>query len=605
MAKKIPERSEIPVQYTWNTDDLFVSDEAWQEAFDAVQNKIPRLASYAGRLSESAAVLYEYIKLDEELSEEVNSIASYAHRKNDQDTREPKYQAMAGKLSSLLVALRSATAFELPEMMKMEDATLEQFYKDEPELELYRLVFSRMRDKREHILSDAEEKLLAAVGEITDTSSDIFSKLTNADLKFADAEDSEGNRHPVSNGAYILHMDSADRVLRKSAYESMYNGYGSVKNTLASTINGHMKQLKVNAGVRKYPNTLAAALSNTRVPENVYHNLISTVNANLDKLHRYVGLRKKLLGLDELRMYDIYTSMVPGCEMEISYEEAKQVVYDALAPLGDDYRKVLQQGFDSRWIDVYENVGKRSGAYSYGASKPHPYVLLNHKDNLDSMFTLAHEMGHALHSWYSGHKQPQPYRNYVIFVAEVASTCNEALLMQYLLNKTTDRKERAFLINHYLDKFKGTLFRQTQFAEFELRMNQLCAQGQPLTADLLSREYRAVNEKYYGPDMVCDDLIALEWARIPHFYFNYYVYQYATGYSAAIALSRRILEEGEPAVKDYLNFLSGGSSKDPIDLLKDAGVDMGSPAPVQSALDVFGELLDEMEALLEESCEGE
>ncbi len=600
MEKKIPERSEIPVQYTWNTDDLFVSDEAWQQAYDAVQAKIPQLAAYAGRLSESAATLYEYIKLDEQLSDELAPVANYAQRKYDQDTREPKYQAMAGKLSSLMVALRSATAFELPEMMKMEDETLEQFYKDEPALELYRLVFTRMRDKREHILSDAEEKILATVSEATGTASDVFGKLTNADLKFSDAVDGEGNAHPVSNGSYGLHMDSADRVLRKSAYESMYNGYGSVKNTLAATINGHMKQLKVNATVRKYPNTLAAALSNTRVPEEVYHNLVETVNANLDKLHRYVGLRKKLLGLDELRMYDIYPSMVPGSEKEIPYEEAKQIVYDALAPLGEDYRAVLKQGFDSRWIDVYENVGKRSGAYSSGSSEPHPYVLLNHKDNLDSMFTLAHEMGHALHSWYSGHNQPQAYRHYVIFVAEVASTCNEALLMQYLLNKTTDKKERAYLINHYLDKFKGTLFRQTQFAEFELRMNQLCAEGQPLTADLLSREYRAINEKYYGPDMECDDLIALEWARIPHFYYNYYVYQYATGYSAAIALSRRILSEGESAVKDYINFLSGGCSKDPIDLLKGAGVDMGSPAPVQSALDLFGELLDEMEALLEE-----
>ena len=596
--KKIPERSEVPVQYTWNTDDLFVSDEAWQAAFDSVQAQIPQLGTFAGRLSESAATLYEYLMAEQTISDEFSPIANYAQRKYDQDTREPRYQAMAGKVSSLMVALRSATAFELPEMMKMEDETLEQFYKDEPALELYRLAFTRMRAKREHILSDAEEKILAAEGEAAGTASDVFSKLTNADLKFADAEDSEGNKHPVSNGSYVLHLDSEDRALRKSAYESMYNGYGSVKNTLAATINGHMKQLKVNAAVRKYPNTLAAALSNTRVPEDVYHNLISTVNANLDKLHRYVALRKKLLGLDELKMYDIYTSMVPGGESEIPYEEAKKTVYDALAPLGEDYRKVLQEGFDNRWIDVYENVGKRSGAYSSGGSEPHPYVLLNHKDNLDSMFTLAHEMGHALHSYYSGHTQPKPYRHYVIFVAEVASTCNEALLMQYLLNKTTDKKERAFLINHYLDKFKGTLFRQTQFAEFELRMNELCAQGQPLTADLLSREYRAVNEKYYGPDMVCDDLIALEWARIPHFYYNYYVYQYATGYSAAIALSRRILREGEPAVKDYLNFLSGGCSKDPIDLLKDAGVDMGSPAPVQSALDLFGELLDELEALL-------
>jgi len=600
MAKKIPERSEVPVQYTWNTDDLFLSDEAWQEAFDAVQAKIPQLAAYAGRLSESAAVLYEYLQLDQAMSDELSPLMNYAQRKYDQDTRVPAYQSMSGKISSLYVALRSATAFELPEMMKLDDATLEQFYKDEPALELYRLAFTRMRDKREHILSDAEERLLAAAGETSNTPSDIFSKLTNADLKFADAEDSQGNKHPVSNGSYVLHLDSEDRVLRKSAYESMYNGYGSMKNTLAATINGHMKQLKVNANVRKYPNTLAAALSNTRVPEEVYHNLISTVGANLDKLHRYVRLRKKLLGLDELRMYDIYTSMVPGAEAEIPYEQAKQTVYDALAPLGEDYRKVLQEGFDNRWIDVYENVGKRSGAYSSGGSEPHPYVLLNHKDNLDSMFTLAHEMGHALHSYYSGHTQPKPYRHYVIFVAEVASTCNEALLMQYLLNKTTDKKERAYLINHYLDKFKGTLFRQTQFAEFELRMNQLCAQGQPLTADLLSREYRAINEKYYGPDMVCDDLIAQEWARIPHFYYNYYVYQYATGYSAAIALSQRILKEGESAVKDYLGFLSGGCSKDPIDLLKDAGVDMGSPAPVQAALDLFGELLDEMEALLED-----
>ena len=600
MAKKIPERSEIPVQYTWNTDDLFVSDEAWQEAFDALQNKIPSLAAYAGRLSESAAVLYEYVKLDEEVGQEFGPILNYAQRKYDQDTREPKYQAMAGKLSSLIVALRSATAFELPEMIKMDDATLEQFYQDEPGLEEYRLVFSRMRDKREHILSDAEEKLLAATGETSDTPSDIFSKLTNADLKFADAEDSEGNLLPVSSGSYGLHMESDDRTLRKSAYESMYNGFGSMKNTLAATINGHMKQLKVNAAVRKYPNTLAAALSSTRVPENVYRNLIATVNDNLDKLHRYVSLRKKLLGLDELQMYDIYASMVPGSEMEIPYEEAKKIVYDALAPLGDDYRKVLQEGFDNRWIDVYENVGKRSGAYSSGGSEPHPYVLLNHKDNLDSMFTLAHEMGHALHSWYSVHNQSPAYRHYVIFVAEVASTCNEALLMEYLLGKTTDKKERAFLINHFLDQFKGTLFRQTQFAEFELRMNELCAQGQPLTADLLSREYRAINEKYYGPDMISDDLIALEWARIPHFYYNYYVYQYATGYSAAIALSRRILNEGESAVKDYLNFLSGGCSKDPIDLLKDAGVDMGSPAPIQSALDLFGKLLDEMESLMAE-----
>ncbi len=598
--KKIPERSQVPVQYTWNTDDLFPSDAAWEEAFLAAQAEIPQMAAYAGRLCESAKTLGDYLELDEAFSKKFSLLMNYAQRKYDQDTRDPIYQAMAGKIGTLMVALRSATAFETPEIMALEDDKLEQFYREDPRLELYRLSFTRMRDKREHILSDAEEKLLAAAGEITGTPSDVFSKLANADLTFGDAKDSNGKDHAITNGSYVSCVESPDRTLRKNAFESMYAGYGTVKNTLAATINGHMKTLKFNAGVRKYPNTLAAAVSSTRVPESVYHNLIETVNANLDKLHRYVGLRKKLLGLDELHMYDIYPTMVSGVEMNIPYEQAKEMVYEALAPLGEDYRKVLKEGFDNRWIDVYENAGKRSGAYSSGGSEPHPYVLLNHKDTLDSMFTLAHEMGHALHSYYSGHTQPYPYRHYVIFVAEVASTCNEALLMEHLLAKTTDKKERAYLINHFLDQFKGTLYRQTQFAEFELRMNELVAQGQTLTADLLSREYKAINEKYYGPHMICDDPIALEWARIPHFYYNYYVYQYATGYSAAIALSRRILREGESAVKDYLNFLSGGCSKDPIDLLKDAGVDMASPKPVQDALDLFGELLDEMEALLED-----
>jgi oligoendopeptidase F len=329
----------------------------------------------------------------------------------------------------------------------------------------------------------------------------------------------------------------------------------------------------------------------------VYRNLVTTVNANLDKLHRYIRLRKKLLGVDELHMYDIYAPMVSGADNTISFQQAKDTVLDALAPMGEDYRAIIREGFDHRWIDVRENVGKRSGAYSAGALC-HPYVLLNHKDDLESMFTLAHEMGHAAHSYLSNHNQPPVYRDYVIFVAEVASTCNEALLMEHLLYKTTEKKQRAALINHFLEQFKGTLYRQTMFAEFELRMGELNAQGEPLTAELLSKEYKALNEKYYGPDMISDDLIALEWARIPHFYYNYYVYQYATGYSAAIALSRRILKEGEPAVKDYVQFLSGGCSKDPIDLLKGAGVDMTSPQPIQDALDLFDTLLDEMEALM-------
>ncbi len=595
--KKIPDRSEIPQEYTWNTADLFPSDEAWQAAYDACMAKIPQAAAYAGRLGESGKTLYEYIQFDLAASKELSRVANYAQRKYDQDTKEPTYQAMAGKLGPLFTAWSQATAFETPELMAISDETMERFYREEPELELYRLYLTRLRDKREHILSDAEEKLLAATGEISDLADDVFSKLTNADLTFPDALDSEGVPHPVSDGSYGLCMESADRVLRKNAFESMYAGYGSVKNTLATTLAGQMKSLKFHAEARKYPSTLAASLSRVRVPESVYHNLIKTVNANLDKLHRYVGLRKKLLGLDELHMYDIYTPIVSGVDKVISYQEAKDTVYAAVAPLGEDYQAMLKEGFENRWIDVYENTGKRSGAYSSGSGEPHPFVLLNHKDNLDSMFTLAHEMGHALHSYLSTKNQPQIYQHYVLFVAEVASTCNEALLMEYLLERTTDKKERAYLINHFLEQFKGTLYRQTMFAEFELWMNEQTAKGETLTADVLCRAYKALNEKYYGPDMISDDQIALEWARIPHFYMNYYVYQYATGYSAAIALSRRILKEGAPAVKDYLGFLSGGNSKDPIDLLKGAGVDMSSPQPVQEALNLFGSLLDEMEEL--------
>ena len=392
---------------------------------------------------------------------------------------------------------------------------------------------------------------------------------------------------------------SEDRELRKSAYESLYHGFADYKNTLAAVLNTQGKKLKFFADARKYPSTLDAALDVTNVPTSVYTNLIEAVHQNMDKMHRYVRLRKKLLGVDELHFYDVYTALVDGVDKHIPFSEAKQTVYDALAPLGEDYRAILKKGFESRWIDVYQNVGKRSGAYSAGAAV-HPFVLLNYTGTLDSQFTLAHEMGHALHSYYSNKHQNPIDADYVIFVAEVASTCNEALLMQYLLGKTTDKKERAYLINHFLDQFKGTLYRQTMFAEFELNIGRMAQQGKTLTADVLCAEYRRLNEMYFGPDMVVDDEIAMEWARIPHFYYNYYVFQYATGYSAAIALSRRILREGESAVKDYFGFLSGGCSKSPIDLLKGAGVDMTSPEPVDQALQLFGELLDEMEKLTEE-----
>lgn len=595
-TKKIPQRGEIPEEFTWDLTPLFPSDEAWEEEFNAVSAGWKVLPDYAGRLGGSAETLAEYMERSLELNRRMGRLFNYAQRKSDQDTRVGGYQAMEGKITALEVEIDSATAFEVPELLAIPDETMERFYAEKPELEVYRRYFTVIRDRREHTLSDREERLLAAAGEMSFAPGAIFSRLTDADMTFPDAVDGQGKAHPLSNGSFVTCEMSEDRVLRKSAYERYYTAIGAFRNTAAAILEAEVKERQFYADARKYPSALDAALGYTRVPRQVYHTLIDTVNANLDKLHRYVALRKKLLGVEELHMYDIYTPMVPGADKVISFQRAKEVVYDALAPLGAEYQTVLKEGFDHRWIDVYENVGKRSGAYSAGGD-PHPYVLLNHKDNLDSMFTLAHEMGHALHSYHSNRTQPQIYRNYVIFVAEVASTCNEALLMQYLLYKTSDRRERASLINHFLEEFKGTLYRQTMFAEFELRLGELNARRIPLTADLLCREYKALNEKYYGPDMVHDDLIALEWARIPHFYYNYYVYQYATGYSAAIALSRRILREGATAVSDYLDFLSGGCSKDPIDLLKGAGVDMTSSLPIQSALDLFGELLDEMEAL--------
>ena len=596
--KSIPERSQIAPEFTWNTADLYPTDQAWQEDFARLQAMAPQLASYAGRLAESADTLYQYVTLEQKTGELLVKLMDYAQRKTDEDTRVPEYQAMVGKITSLYVAFSQAVSFEIPEVIRIPAETLERFYAQKPELELYRRYFDLIQARKEHTLSDAEEKLLAGVGELAQAPDDIFSKLSDADLTFPDAVDAQGERHPLSNGSYTLLMSSEDRALRKSAFENLYCVYGGVKNTLAATLSAQVKQLEFFAKARKYPSALAASLDGTRVPEAVYHNLIAAVRANLDKMHRYVRLRKKLLGVDELHMYDVYAPMVSGVDAKIPYEEAKETVLQAMAPLGADYQAILREGMDHRWIDVYENVGKRSGGYMSG-SLVHPYILLNYQDDLDSMFTLAHELGHAVHSYLSNKHQPTVYRDYVIFVAEVASTCNEALLMEHLLKTTADKRRRAWLINHFLEQFKGTLYRQTMFAEFELRMGELSAQGETLTADLLSREYQALNEAYFGPDMVSDPQIALEWSRIPHFYYNYYVFQYANGYSAAIALSRRILSQGEPAVRDYLKFLSGGCSKDPIDLLKGAGVDMTSPEPVQAALDLFGSLLDEMEQLMQ------
>ena len=595
--RPIPARSEVPEESTWNLKDVFESDEAWQAEYEALKAVPEQLEAFRGRLGESAETLLAWFRLNDALSVRLEKLYGYASCKGDEDTGNSVYQGMRAKALATLVAIDAASAFETPEIMALDEDTVNLFYAVQPALETYRRNIYKIRRRKAHILSPEEEKLLSAAGEMANAPENIASIFRDADLTFPNVTDGEGNSHILTSGTFVPLLMGSDRVLRKNAFEAYYNRLGAFKNTVAAALDGQFRSLKFFSDARHYPSTRAAALDVTEVPEEVYDNLIEAVHANMDKMYRYVALRRKLLGVDELHMYDVYTPIVADADSAITYEEAKANVLEALAVLGEDYVALLKEGFENRWIDVYENVGKRGGAYSSGNSYPHPYVLLNHKDNLDSMFTLAHEMGHALHSYHSCKYQPVNTAGYVIFVAEVASTCNEVLLMRHLLGKTTDKKQRAYLINHFLDQFKGTVYRQTMFAEFEKIMGEMNGAGEALTADTLNEKYLALNKLYFGPDMVSDDGIALEWARIPHFFYNYYVFQYATGFSAAVAIANRILAEGEPAVADYKKFLSSGGSADPISLLKIAGVDMSTPKPVNDALALFGELIDEMERL--------
>lgn len=596
--QSIPKRSEVPEEMTWNLKDMFESDQAWMAEYEAMKEFPAKIAAFQGTLARSAQDLLAWFRLQDEIELRLSVLMGYASCKGDEDTGNSFYQDVRGKAMNVYVSIASAAAFATPEIMAIADETLDRFYAQQPELETYRRSLYQIRRRKDHILSPAEERLLASAGEMANASENIAGVFRNADQIFPDVTDSQGSVHPLTDATFVPLLTSPDRELRRRAFETYYKQLGQYKNTIAATLDGQFKQLCFFANARHYDSTIQASLDATEVPVSVYMNLIEAVHNNLDKMYRYVALRKKLLGVDELHMYDVYTPIVADADQAITYEQAKETVLEALQVLGDDYVDLLKEGFSNRWIDVYENVGKRSGAYSSGNSRPHPYVLLNHKDNLDCQFTLAHEMGHALHSYHSCKYQPVSTSDYVIFVAEVASTCNEVLLMRHLLKKTTDKKQRAYLINHFMDQFKGTVYRQTMFAEFELAMGKMAESGQALTADALCQKYHALNKLYFGPDMVSDDQIALEWARIPHFFYNYYVFQYATGFSAAVAIANRILKEGAPAVADYKKFLSGGCSTDPISLLKIAGVDMSSPEPVNSALALFGELVDEMEQLV-------
>ena len=598
MAHTLPTRSQVDPANTWAITDLYPSDQAWREACESVRGLVRDLAAYRGRLGESAATLLAFFRLQDEIDLQGDRMISYAFRKSDEDTRNPVYQEMSAQAQNFLVELSQALSFQTPELLAIEDATLESFFAQEPALAHYRLVLKRIRSKKDHTLSPDGEALLASAERMGQAPDDIFSLLNDADMTYPDAVDSKGETHPVTHGNYVSLLQSADRTLRQSAFQSLYGVYGQFRNTCAAILGAQMKQLQFFADARRYPSALHAALAETEVDPQIYHNLIQTVHDNLDAMHRYVRLRKKLLGVDKLHYYDLYTPIVADEDASIPFEQAKDMAREALKPLGEDYLKILNEGFDNRWIDVYENQGKRSGAYSAGVYGVHPYVLLNYTDTLDDVFTLVHEMGHALHSYLSNHTQSVTYAGYKIFVAEVASTCNEALLMQHLLSKTTEPKRRAYLINHFLEQFRGTLYRQTMFAEFELWCSEQTRKGRPLTAEALNEKYAQLNALYYGEDIEPDPEIALEWARIPHFYYNFYVYQYATGFASAIALSQRILKEGRPAVEDYLRFLSGGCSADPVSLLRGAGVDISTPAPIVDALKLFDTLIGEIEELM-------
>lgn len=600
MAKELLKRSEVREEDTWKISDMYPSNEAWEAELKEIERIASELEKMEGNVTASAKNFLYVADNMATMSEKIDLAYNYAQRLNDEDTKNTTHQAMAQKAMMLYADVSSRLAFIEPEILETEENILENYYKEEERLEFYRNWIKEIQRLKPHRLSAEQEKILALSAETCQNPSHTYSMFCDADLQFPEIEDENGEKIRITHGRFVRLLESSDRRVRKDTFVQFYKTYEQFMNTLASIYNGQIKQQIFHAKARKYSSTLEASVDANNVSPKVYENLIQTVEKNLDKMHRYVKLRKKCLGVEELHMYDIYTPMIPDAARKISFDEAKETVLKALAPLGEEYVGKVKEGFEQRWIDVYENEGKRSGAYSAGAYGTHPFVLLNYNDALDDMFTLAHEMGHAMHSYYSNETQPYIYSQYKIFVAEVASTCNEILLMEYLLKNTTDKKERAYLLNHYLDSFKGTVYRQTQFAEYELLTNKMVENGESLTAEALNKAYLELNKKYYGPDMVSDDEIALEWARIPHFYYNFYVYQYATGFSSAVAIAQNILKNGAPAVEQYKKFLSGGCSKAPVELLKIAGVNIEEPKPIQDALNVFGEIIEEMEQLLSE-----
>jgi oligoendopeptidase F len=591
-------RSQIGEQYKWNLSSLYPSDEAWEDDYKKASEQLGEIGKYRGRIAESADTLYEVVIAELALDRLVHNLFAYAQMKKDEDTNVSTYQSMATRAEGMAVKISSAVSFIVPEILSIDEQLIMGYIEKNEGLKLYKKHFKDILRSKPHTLSEKEEKLLADTMEMASSPYNIFGMLSNADFKFPTIKDSKGEDLTLSHGNFIPTLESSDRNLRERAFKAYYSVYENHKNGLGMVLQSEIKKNVFYAKTRNFNSAIESALFENNIPISVYENLIKSVHKALPDFHRYMALRKKRLKVEELHMYDVYTPIVEEVEFKIPYEESQNTVLKALEVLGDDYVAVVKSAYESGWIDVYENEGKRSGAYSFGTYDSNPFILLNYYDTLDNMYTLAHEMGHSMHSHYTRKHQEYVYGNYSIFVAEVASTCNEALLNDYLLKTEKDPNKKLYILNHYLEMFRGTLFRQTMFAEFELLIHKKYENGEALTTDVLKEEYRKLNEKYFGPDMVIDDEIALEWSRIPHFYYNFYVFQYSTGFSTAIALANQILNEGEEAVKRYKGFLSAGNSKDPIDVLKDAGADISTGKPVDEALELFGRLVTQMEELI-------
>lgn len=589
-------RSEISDEYKWSVKDLYSSDELWNNDYEKALKSTQEKSSFEGCVMDSADTLADALSEFEKDDYITERLYVYAFMRYYEDTSDGTYQQMSGKAQMLAVKMSEKYSFLVPEIMAADDDKVARFL-DSDKIKPYRHLLCDMLAKKEHTCSQKEEKLLAMASQMADSPSDIFSKFNNADVKFGKVHDEHGDEKELTSAGFSVFMESRDRNVRKEAFYALYRQYKSYINTLAASYYGNVKQAVFFANARNYESTLQMYLSGSFIPESVYTNLIDTVNNNLDKMHDYVSLRKKTLGVDELHFYDIYAPLTSDYTVKVSYENAKETVLDALKILGDDYVSQVKKGYESGWVDVYENDGKRSGAFSWGAYGTHPYIFLNYTETLNDIFTLIHETGHAMHTYYSNETQPYTYAGYKIFVAEVASTCNEVILIDYLLKHSRSDEEKKYLYGHYLEQFKGTLFRQTMFAEFEMITHRMAQDGEVLNAESLCGTYKKLNEKYFGKDMVIDEEIAYEWARIPHFYTPFYVYQYATGFSAAVAIATKIINGDKEVLHGYREFLKGGSSMHPIELLSLCKIDMSKPDVIQDALNVFGSLIEDFKKI--------